>query len=166
MFNISNLTSRKNKVKYIILNSIYLILFVLSPIFIMRFIDSVIDKNINNMILYAVLYFISFFLVQIFGYLFYMSSAKIESNNFTNFYFRLNNVLKEYDPRSTALTIDELNQQIGQNYEIASDYFFIKPVELVFAIVNTVVIYIIMFFINWKISLILLVLVLLMSTDK
>ncbi len=159
MFNTSNLTSRKNKILYIVLNSIYLILFVLTPIFIMRFIDSVIDKNIDNMILYASLYFGTFLLVQIFGYLFYMIGAKVESNNFTNFYLRLNNVLRKYDPRKTELTIDELNQQIGQNYEIASDYFFLKPVELAFAIVNTVVIFTIMFFINWKISLILLFLV-------
>ncbi len=125
----------------------------------MQFINSVIDKNFDALVFYAILYFCSFALVQIVGYIFAMMVGKVEANNFINFFSKLDIKMKKYDFRNNSLDINDLNQNIGQNYDIANRYFFIQKVELIFSIINIVAIYTIMFIINWKISLILIVII-------
>ena len=126
---------------------------------VMWFIDAVISMNRRDMILYASLYGISFIVTQIVSYIFSMMVGRVEANNFTNFFSRVNERIKCYDPGNSNLDINDLNQQIGQNYEIANPHFFIKPVEVVFSILNVLALFIMMFVLNWKITLILLVVV-------
>lgn len=159
MLNISKLTSKKTKIKYIVVYFAYSLLYLASPLIVMQFINSVIDKDLNSMIVYAVFYFCSFVLIQIVSYLFSMMVGRVEANNFVNFFSKLDMKLKKYDLKNNSLAINDLNQHIGQNYEIANPYFFIQRVEFVFSIMNIIAIFTIMFIINWKITLILIVIV-------
>lgn len=52
-----------------------------------------------------------------------------------------------------------LNQYLGQYYQSASDFFFKKKIELIFSIINIIVIFTIMFAINYYVASILLVFV-------
>lgn len=159
MLNISKLTSKKLKIKYIIIYALYSFLYLTSPLIVMQFINSVVDRNFNALVFYAILYFFSFVAIQIVSYFFSMMVGKVEANNFVTFFSKLDHKMKKYDFRNNNLDINDLNQHIGQNYEIANPYFFIQPVELVFSIINIIAIFIIMFIINWKITLILIVIV-------
>lgn len=159
MLNISKLTSKKLKIKYIIIYALYSFLYLTSPLIVMQFINSVVDRNFNALVFYAILYFFSFVAIQIVSYFFSMMVGKVEANNFVAFFSKLDHKMKKYDFRNNNLDINDLNQHIGQNYEIANPYFFIQPVELVFSIINIIAIFIIMFIINWKITLILIVIV-------
>jgi len=159
MLNISKLTSKKTKIKYILVYLAYSLLYLASPLIVMQFINSVIDKDFHAMIFYAVLYFCSFILIQMVSYLFSMMVGKVEANNFMDFFSKLDMKLKKQDLKANSLGINDLNQHIGQNYEIANPYFFIQRVEFVFSIMNILAIFIIMFIINWKITLVLVVIV-------
>lgn len=159
MSNIFKLTSRKVQAQYIVVYCIYSGIYLASPIIIMRFIDSVIYRDYQKMLTFALLYFISFIMTEIASYCFSMMVGKVQADNFVRFFSNLNLILQRMDLREQALDIDNLNQQIGQNYEIASPYFFVQPMEALFSTINIITIFIIMFFINSKIALVLLVFV-------
>lgn len=156
MSNIKKLTSKKYKILYILIYIIYTLLYLLSPLFVMKFIDSIIAKDFNRLLIYAILYFACFVFIQVFSYLFSIMVGKVKANNFINFFSKLNLILKGFNFAHNKLSRDDLNQQIGQNFEMANPYFFIQPVELIFSILTTISIFVIMFLISWKIALILL----------
>lgn len=159
MLNISKLTDRKYKIFYVAIYFIYSALYIASPIMIMEFIDSVSNKDSDRMMVYSIICISFFLLIQIFSYIFSLMVGKVESNNFVNYFTKLDFALKELDFKESSPTKEDLNQLIGQNYEIANPYFFIKPVELIFSVLNIIAIFVVMFMLNWTIALILLVFV-------
>lgn len=159
MSNISQLTSRKVQAQYIAAYCFYTGNYLASPIIIMQFIDAVIFRDYQKMLTFALLYVVSFIMTQIASYCFSMMVGKVQADNFVRFFSKLNLILQRMDFRDRTLDIDNLNQQIGQNYEIANPYFFIQPMEALFSMINIITIFIIMFLINSKIALILLVFV-------
>lgn len=157
--NISNLTSRGVKSGYIIAYGFFVGIYLASPIFIMEFIDGVIAMDASQMVLFALLYLASFLLSQAASYALSMMVAKVEEDNFIRFFSQLSRKLQWLDLKDSDLGIQELNQQIGQNYEIANPYFFLQPMNAVFSALNILGIFVIMFFMNWQIASLLLVFV-------
>ena len=124
MENISKLTSKSTKLGYIITYGFFVGIYLASPIFIMEFIDAVIAMDASQMVLFALLYLASFLLSQAASYALSMMVAKVEEDNFIRFFSQLSRKLQWLDLKDSDLGIQELNQQIGQNYEIANPYFF------------------------------------------
>lgn len=155
MSSIFKLTSNKVKIQYIIGHSLFVVIYLLTPLVIMRFIDAVVSGDYCSIVRYALCYFATFLLTQVISYFFSIIVGKVEADNFANFFSRVNTKLGQIDIEGSGIDISELNQQLGQNYEIAQQFFFVKPASAVFSAINVVAIFGIMFCLNWKITLVL-----------
>lgn len=156
MSNTAKLTSTKTKISYIFIYIIYDLAYFASPLFIMCFIDAVVEANKNCMIIFACLAFADFIAVQFIGYLMSIFVGKIKAENASKFYQELNRIISSNDLKEEEITQAKLSQYIGEYYEKANRYFFLEKVELVFSIASIVVIFAIMFVIDWRLSLLLL----------
>lgn len=158
MSNIKELTSAKTKWIYCVLYFFYIALSIANPIFIMLFIDACVGQINNEIILYSILAILDFIFLQLTGYFFSMYSDKIDRENFINFYTKLDDLLAHKNIANTDIDNNSLAQTIGQNYEISKDFFFKKKADLIFSILQIIITFAIMFYINWTVSLILLIL--------
>ena len=159
MFSISSLTSNRTKFIYIFVYIIYTLLYLINPLLLMKFINSIIDRQSNYIILFSILSVVNFILIQVFGFFLSCLVGKVENENYVNYFKRLNDIAKNYDTRTTNLSSDILSQFMGEYYEKTNSFFFIQKVELIFSIITVFAIFIIMFLIDWKIALVLLVFV-------
>ena len=159
MQNIRRLTSKRTKILYTFLYFTYILLILAYPVITMRFIDNIVSRNEKEIILYASLAGANFILVQVCAYFFSVVIGRVEAENFINFFKRVSEVIKYQDMKENEITMPELTQHIGKYYDSSSDYFFIKKVELVFSILNVIAIFVIMFFLDWRITLLLMVFV-------
>lgn len=157
--NISKLTSIKTKIQYVIVYCLYLAAYLVTPLVVMQFINAVVALDYGRMVHYALYYLCAFALTQVISYAFSMMVGKVEAENFVNFFSSVNIKLKYLDVKDNDLNAGELHQQLGQNYEAARSYFFIRPMNAVFSSINVVAIFAIMFCLNWESTLILLVFV-------
>lgn len=156
MSKLAKLTSTKTKVFYILIYIIYDLAYFASPLFIMYFVDAVVEANKNYMIIFACLAFADFIAVQFIGYLMSIFVGKIKAENASKFYQELNRIVSSNDLKEEEITQAKLSQYIGEYYEKANRYFFLEKVELIFSIASIVTIFAIMFFIDWRVSLLLL----------
>jgi len=159
MLNISQLTSKKTKIVYVVIYSIYTILYIINPLLIMNFIDSIVDRNVYWIILYSLLCLLNFVLIQLVSYFFSLQVGKVEMENYVNFFSRINTITAHQDTNKNRIELSELSQYIGQYYEKSNPYFFIQKVECIYSIINVVVIFTIMFLIDWRIACVLFVFV-------
>lgn len=155
MSSISKLTSNRIKLQYIISYCVYLAIYLLTPLVVMQFINAVVDGNYNGMVMYALCYLGTFLLTQVISYCFSMMVGKVEADNFVNFFSKVNVKIQSLDMKESDLNPNELNQQLGQNYEMARPYFFIQPMNAIFSAINILAIFGIMFYLNWESALIL-----------
>lgn len=155
MSSISKLTSNRIKLQYIISYCVYLAIYLLTPLVVMQFINAVVDGNYNGMVMYALCYLGTFLLTQAISYCFSMMVGKVEADNFVNFFSKVNVKIQSLDMKESDLNPNELNQQLGQNYEMARPYFFIQPMNAIFSAINILAIFGIMFYLNWESALIL-----------
>ena len=131
--------------------------YLVTPLVIMGFIDAVVALNYSSMVFYALCYLGSFVFGQVTSYAMSMMVGKVEAENFVNFFSGVNTRLMHLDIKNSDVDPGELHQQLGQNYETARPYFFVRPMNVIFSVINVVTIFAIMFSLNWESTLILLV---------
>lgn len=156
ILNIKKLTSKKTKTVYIILYSIYSILYIISPLFIMKFINSVENKDLCYMSIYSILSIVNYFAIQICSYFFSITVGKVEQENFVGYYKKVFYSVSQHKSEDIN---DDIEQLMGQYYDQSCDFFFIKRIEFIYSILNVIIIFFIMFIIEWKIALFLLLIV-------
>lgn len=159
MFRLSYLTSNKVKVKYLINYAVVRILYILQPILTMFFIDSIVDKNWSECLIWGGINIFLFFISQAGDYFLDVSEGSVISNNFVNIFSRLNKVVCQKDLKAGGIKQENLNQTMGQNYEMVKKYIFIKPSEMIFSIITIVVVISIMFYLAWKVTLVVVIIV-------
>lgn len=159
MLNISKLTTKKTKCVYIIVYIIYSLLYLLNPILIMKFIDYIVDKNIDYALIFALYAFINFVLIQLFGFLLSICVGKVERENYIIFYLKIYSITKENCCETNSPSLSSLSQYMGEYYEKSNAYFFVQKVELIFSIINIISIFIVMFILDYRIAFILLIFV-------
>lgn len=113
MSKLAKLTSTKTKVLYILIYIVYDLTYFASPLFIMCFIDAVVEANKNYMIIFACLAFTDFIAVQIIGYLMSIFVGKIKAENVSKFYQELNRIISSNDLKEEEITQAKLSQYIG-----------------------------------------------------
>lgn len=159
MSNISGLTCKKTKIIYVVIYFIYTALYIVDPLFISWFIDAVEVESVNYMILFAALSLVGFVLIQVTGYLLSVCVGRIEKENFINYFTKISDVAALRDIKKNDISSSELSQYMGQYYDDANSWFFLKKIDVIFSVVSIAAIFIIMFIIEWRIAAILLVVV-------
>lgn len=86
MSNISQLTSKKTKILYILSYSVYSLLFWANPILIMKFVDNVVIREWNMMLIYGISTLVMFILIQVVCYIFAYFVGKLEMENYSNYF--------------------------------------------------------------------------------
>lgn len=80
------------------------------------------------------------------------------ADSYVNLVKLLSRKISNRDYRTINLSLEQVNQMIGQDFEKANKYFFVEIVRLVYYIFSILFILTILFNKSWKISLVILVL--------
>lgn len=159
MFKLSYLTSNNIKFRYLINYAIVRILYISQPIATMFFIDSIVDGNWNSCLIWGGVSIVLFLITQMSDYFLDVSEGSVISNNFVNLFSKINKVVCHKDLKSGEIKQENLNQTMGQNYEMVKNYIFVKPIEVIFSIITIVTIACIMFYMSWKVTLVVAIIV-------
>lgn len=132
MSNISRLTSKKTKILYILSYSVYSLLFWANPILIMKFVDNVVLRDWNMMLIYGISTLVMFILIQLVCYIFSYFVGKLEMENYSNYFQKLSDLVTYQDLENGEINNASLNQYLGQYYQSASDFFLKRRLSLFF----------------------------------
>lgn len=134
-------------------------MFIISPFLSQKFIDSIIGKDKNNMILFAILNVVAYIFSQIIFYFDDISLGVCETNSYKNI---LNTVYKNilcFDEKKSKLESSNIYHNLGQNYELINKFIFENPVLCIINFVYLVALLIMMFRYSVLISLIVMLLI-------
>ncbi|MCL1936241.1 MAG: ABC transporter ATP-binding protein/permease [Defluviitaleaceae bacterium] len=148
MFDLIKYISKKNIISYVLVIISSRTLFILSPLFLSFFINSVVDRNLESSIFWAVVMFAKFFWEQINNYCYGYTIEKSFATSYYNIFNKINNNLKSYDIKNKNITEIEIQQQLGQNYENIEYFIFYNPIESIAFTLQTIVTLIVVFSIS------------------
>lgn len=134
-------------------------MFIISPFLSQKFIDSIIGKDKNNMILFAILNVVAYIFSQIIFYFDDISLGVCETNSYKNI---LNTVYKNilcFDEKKSKLESSNIYHNLGQNYELINKFIFENPILCIVNFVYLVALLIMMFRYSVLISLIVMILI-------
>lgn len=134
-------------------------MFIISPFLSQKFIDSIIGKDKNNMILFAILNVVAYIFSQIIFYFDDISLGVCETNSYKNI---LNTVYKNilfFDEKKNKLESSNIYHNLGQNYELINKFIFENPILCIINFIYLVTLLIMMFRYSVLISLIVMILI-------
>lgn len=153
------LTSKKTGIRFAITYFLVRCLYLISPLVTATLIHSVELKNSNQFVFLSVFYVALFLLTQWMDY----QSDIAEDNCYTDSYKNLVNLVRrkieKRDYRCTSLSLDEINQLIGQDFEKANRYFFVEIIRFIYYVFSIFFIVIVLFKESWQIATIIVALV-------
>lgn len=159
MFKHFLLTSKTTGTKFAIIYFIVRCLYLISPLATTALIHSVEIGDQNQFMVLIIFYVILFVIRQWMDY----QSDIAEDNCYTDAYENLLKLLRhkisKRDYRYTELSLDEINQLVGQDFEKANKYFFVEIVRFVYYVLSIIFIVLVMFSHSWEIALVIVVLV-------
>lgn len=152
------LTSKSVAIPFIIVYFITRVLYLLAPITTSYLIHCVEIRDYHHFILMAIFYVCLFAITQIMDYFTDITEENCYADSYVNLVKLLSRKISNRDYRTTNLSLEQVNQMIGQDFEKANKYFFVEIVRLVYYIFSILFILTILFNKSWKISLVILVL--------
>ncbi|MFA6368225.1 MAG: ABC transporter ATP-binding protein [Bacteroidales bacterium] len=151
--NIAILTSKKTKIKYTIVAILCNCIGLVYPIFLMYFVNNVVDHNGERALIFAMLTFIAFVINQVAYYCYSIMVGRVEEENYLLYYEKLSKIVSNHRKDDKDFDEQEINQFMGQYYDQSNAFFFLKKIELIISIIFIVAIYTIMFVLDWRIGL-------------
>ena len=167
MFRMMNLISRKSKLGYIIIYVILKMLYTITPLISMWFLDNIVDGNIQKALIFAILAVVTLACSQSFDYLFDVKEGALTCESWNAICDKIRHKLNHYDLSENTLTNTQLQQLLGQEYEEIKDFIFKNPIRIIMSIIEFTVVELILFHISkllFVVSLILIPCSLLIST--
>ena len=146
------LTSKETGTRFAFIYFLVRCLYLITPLTTTALIHSVETDNSKQFLFLAIFYVILFLLTQ---YLDYQSDIA-EGNCYTDSYQNLVQLVRrkiaKRDYRCTELSLDEINQLIGQDFEKANKYFFVEIIRFIYYVLSIIFIVIVLFKESWQIA--------------
>lgn len=152
------LTSKKAARDFGIVYLVERILYIISPLVVTYIINAAIDNDFKQFLFLAIVYFIIFVLTQIIDYFMDYYENQCYADAYSNLIELINYKINHLDDRKSNLSLEWINQLIGQDFEKANKYFCVERIRLVYYVIQVIVIISIMFYASWKITLVVTVL--------
>lgn len=167
MFRMMNLISRKSKLGYVVIYIILKMLYTITPLISMWFLDNIVEGNIQKAIVFAILAVVTLVCSQSFDYLFDVKEGALTCESWNAICDKIRHKLEHYDLSENTLTNAQLQQLLGQEYEEIKDFIFKNPIRIIMSIIEFTAVELILFHISkllFVVSLILIPCSLLIST--
>lgn len=148
MFKLINYVSKNVLAENIIVRFAIKSLYLISPLCTMKFIDSVVDKNFDGMVKWGIISVVLLIVSQCVDYLLDYYTGVAYSDSWNNIFKKLDKELLYFDFRKNELSENEINQMLGQNYEIVKPFIFEQPLEIIFSVIMLTAILVISFMIS------------------
>lgn len=153
------LTSKKSAYQFSIVYLITRILYLASPLMTAYLIRCVEQKDFEAFVYACVAYFILFMTTQIMDYFTDITEENCYQDSYINLIQLIQHKIAHRDYRHTTLSLDQINQLLGQEFEKANKYFFVEIVRLVYYVISIVFILAVLFMNSWKITAIIAILI-------
>jgi ABC-type multidrug transport system fused ATPase/permease subunit len=111
----------------------------------MKFIDSVMQKDLEQLKFFALLNISIFLVGQYLDYLLDVFMGKAYSESYINIFKEINYNLENYNLITEKLDEEKINQEIGQNFELIKPFIFEYPINIVFSVITIILIFLISF---------------------
>lgn len=154
MLKLKKFVSKKSVIIYTIIYAILRALYLVSPLMSKIFIDSAVEKDVVNMKLFTLINVVLFVLIQIVMYIFDIVEKKINTETISDIYEKIDSNLNTYDTKTDSINRDRLNQEITHNLNLIKGFIFEVPIKILFSVLTMIVIFFIMFKLSISLSLI------------
>lgn len=134
------------------------VLYLITPLTVTYLIQCVENKDSNCFVYTAVFYFVLFFVTQIMDYYTDITEEKCYADSYVNLVRLISHKISFRNYRNSDLSLEEINQLTGQEFEKANKYFFVEIIRLIYYVFSVVFILWMLFVNSWKIAIVILVL--------
>lgn len=107
----------------------------------------------------AVFYVVLFLLTQYLDYQSDIAEGNCYTDSYQNLVKLVRRKIEKRDYRCTELSLDEINQLIGQDFEKANKYFFVEIIRFIYYVLSIIFIVIVLFKESWQIATVIVALV-------
>lgn len=145
MFSLTRLTSKKAIITYFFMYLLLKIVGIGMPITSAEFLDDMIAGNFRGALLFGVISFFQFLFYQIWFYFLDIREGKMECQAWNWFCSCVTRKLERLDWSSEQITINEVQQMMGQEYEQTKNYVFKNQVTVAISLFSIVAIEVILF---------------------
>ena len=152
------LTSKKVEIPFIIVYFITRVFYLITPLTTSYIIHCVEIQDYHAFIVASLFYVCLFVLTQIMNYFTDITEENCYADSYNNLIKLISRKISRRDYRTTDLTLNQINQLVGQDFEKANKYFFVEIIRLLYYIFSIVFILIMLFTRSWEITIVLFVL--------
>ena len=152
------LTSKKSAVAFSTVYLITRVLYLITPLTVTYLIQCVENKDSNCFLHTAVFYIVLFFVTQIMDYFTDITEEKCYADSYVNLVRLISHKISFRNYRNSDLSLEEINQLTGQEFEKANKYFFVEIIRLIYYVLSVLFILCMLFVNSWKIAIVILVL--------
>ena len=156
------LTSKKPALHFAVSYGMTRILYIINPLITSRLINNAVNGNGKGFVQSAVLLAVIYVTTQLFDFLSDYSEENCYANAFENLVNLIRTKINYLDYRVNQISISELNQIMGQDFEKANKYLCVAKIKLFSYIIMIIVIFGIMISYSLRISLILIALLIIL----
>ena len=128
------LTSKKSAVAFSTVYLITRVLYLITPLTVTHLIQFVENKDRNCFVYTAVFYFVLFFVTQIMDYFTDITEENCYADSYVNLVRLISHKISFRNYRNSDLSLEEINQLTGQEFEKANKYFFVEVIRLIYII--------------------------------
>lgn len=153
------LTSKKTGTRFAIIYFLVRCLYLITPLTTTALIHSVETGNARKFVFLAVFYVVLFLLTQYLDYQSDIAKDNCYTDSYRNLLQLIRRKIKRRDYRYTELSLDEINQLIGQDFEKANKYFFVEIIRFIYYVLSILFIVIVLFRESWQIATVIVALV-------
>lgn len=153
------LTSKKTGTRFAIIYFLVRCLYLITPLTTTALIHSIETGNARKFVFLAVFYVVLFLLTQYLDYQSDIAEDNCYTDSYRNLLQLIRRKIKRRDYRYTELSLDEINQLIGQDFEKANKYFFVEIIRFIYYVLSILFIVIVLFRESWQIATVIVALV-------
>lgn len=152
MFRHFLLTSRSIGIRFAVTYFLVRCLYLITPLTTTALIHSVEIKDRNRFIVLTLFYIVLFLLTQWMDYQSDIAEGNCYTDSYQNLLKMIRRKIANRDYRCTELSLDEINQLVGQDFEKANKYFFVEIVRFVYYLFSIIFIVSVLFSQSWQIA--------------
>ena len=152
------LTSKKTAIIFSVVYLITRVLYLIAPLTVTYLIKCVENHDSKCFIYTAVFYCTLFAITQIMDYFTDITEENCYADSYKNLVNLLSHKISHRNYCNSDLSLEEINQLVGQEFEKANKYFFVEIIRLIYYVLSVVFILLLLFVSSWKITIVILML--------
>lgn len=154
MLKLFPLTSKKTAFNFSISYFIVRALYIITPIFSAKLINAAVNRDLDLFYRLVIINVTIFLVTQFFDFISDLCEEECYIDSFQNLINLISTKIKRIDYKKNELTLSEINQIIGQDFEKSNKYFFVEKIRFVYYFLSIFAIIIIMFVKSKEISIV------------